>query len=469
MRRTGTIAAISTPLGEGGIGIVRLSGPQSLAIADRIFQARDGIKLSKSPTHTLHYGHIIENGGIIDEVLLTVMRAPRTYTKEDIVEINCHGGIMPLGGVLELVLKNGASLAEPGEFTKRAFLNGRIDLTQAEAVVDVIRAKTALSLRAAVSQLKGNFSRKVEDARHNLLNLLVKVEASVDFPGEDAVKQHWPKAGVETLNRQEVKEGLSGMVDSLSKLIATAKSGKLLREGIKVAICGKPNVGKSTLFNALLGEDRAIVTATAGTTRDTIEETINAEGFPVNLMDTAGLRKPRGEIGKESVIRSRRSMKEADLVLLVLDDSEVLSCEDKVIMGEVKDKTTILVINKIDLPQRLNMDEAKKALPDKRIVRISAIRKTGFSQLKRAIVGMFWQGGVLSPETALVTNARYKNALLMARESLQNARESLGSQVPLEFIALDIRSSINVLGEIVGEVATEDILKEIFSRFCIGK
>ncbi|MCD5391144.1 tRNA modification GTPase [candidate division NPL-UPA2 bacterium] len=490
-KRTGrdTIAAISTPLGEGGIGIVRLSGPQSLAIAERIFQARDGIKPSQSPTHSLHYGHITQNGEIIDEVLLTVMRAPRTYTREDIVEINCHGGIVPLRKVLDLTLKEGACLAEPGEFTKRAFLNGRIDLAQAEAVVDVIRAKTSLSLKTAMSQLRGNFSRKVEDLRTLVVNFIAKVEANLDFPDEDVVKhthtqpkampkaakgnatplQHRPKAGVESLNWQEMREELSEVVDSLNKLIATAKNGKVLREGIRVAISGKPNVGKSSLFNALLGENRTIVTATAGTTRDTIEETINIKGIPLNLVDTAGLREAQGEIGRQSVARSRRSMGEADLVLLVLDGSGALSREDRTIMEEVKDRAAILVINKMDLPRGIDISEVKEALPGKRIVRISATRKSGLPMLKRAIVDMFWQGKVLSPETALVTNARHKNALLRAKESLQNCRSSLQSQVPLEFIALDLRAALNSLGEIVGETATEDILNQIFSQFCIGK
>ena len=454
-----TIAAISTPLGEGGIGIARLSGPQSLAIADRIFQGKDGIKPSESPTHTLQYGHITQNGEIIDEVLLTVMRAPYTYTREDIVEINCHGGIVPLGRVLDLTLKEGACLAEPGEFTKRAFLNGRIDLAQAEAVVNVIRAKTSLSLKAAMSQLRGHFSRKVEGLRTTLVNLIAKVEADGDFPDED----------VESLNWQDIGRELSEMVDSLSKLIATAKSGKLLREGIRAVIAGKPNVGKSSLFNALLGEDRAIVTAVPGTTRDVIEETVNIKGIALNLADTAGLRKAEGEIEKESVTRSRHSMGEADLILLTLDGSGPLSREDRAIMEEVKDRAAILVINKMDLPQRLNIRQVKEALPDKRIVRISATRKTGLLELKQAVADMFWQGEVLSPETALVTNARHKDALLKAKESLQNCRSSLQSQVPLEFIALDLRSSLNSLGEIVGKTATEDILNRIFSQFCIGK
>ncbi len=506
-----TVAAISTPLGEGGIGIVRLSGPQSLAIADRIFQGKDGIKPSQSPTHTLHYGHITQNGEIIDEVLLTVMRAPRTYTREDIVEINCHGGIVPLGRVLDLTLKKGACLSEPGEFTKRAFLNGRIDLAQAEAVIDVIRAKTRLSLKAAVSQLSGHFSREVEDLRNLLVNILAKVEANADFPEEDAVKrgetpqstvkqcrfsgsadsqavpfacstltchtekqcpkgrQHWPKAGVGSLNWQDIRRELVPIVDDLSKLIATAKSGKLLREGIRAAISGKPNVGKSSLFNALLGENRTIVTAVPGTTRDVIEETVNIKGIPLNLADTAGLRKAEGEIEKESVTRSRHSMGEADLILLTLDGSGTLSQEDRAIMEELKDRTAILVINKKDLPQRIDIKEVKEALPDKRIVRISATRKTGLLELRQAVADMFWQGEVLSPETALVTNARHKDALLKAKESLQNCRDSLQSQVPLEFIALDLRASINSLGEIVGETATEDILNRIFSQFCIGK
>lgn len=454
-----TIVAISTPLGEGGIGIVRLSGPDSLALADRIFQGKDGRKPSRMPTHSLHYGHILAKGKLIDEVLLTVMRAPRTYTREDIVEINCHGGIVPLRKVLELTLKEGARLAEPGEFTRRAFLNGRINLAQAEAVVEMIRAKTDLSLRVAISQLRGHLSTKVEYIRKKLAKLRAKVEAIIDFPEED----------VEVLRREDIRKEVEKLKVELDELLASADSGKVLREGIKTVIGGKPNVGKSSLWNALLGEERAIVTPLPGTTRDALEEIVNIQGIPLRLVDTAGLRRTRGRIERESVVRSRRSLEEADLILVILDGSEPLAGDDKDIMEASKGKVAIIVINKIDLCQRIRLGEVKRASPDKKIVRISATQRTGLPELKRAIADIFWRGGVPSPETILVTNARHKEALLRAREGLEEVTAGLNRQLPPEFIASDLRSVLSSLGEIVGETATEEILDHIFSQFCIGK
>ncbi|MCD5401518.1 tRNA uridine-5-carboxymethylaminomethyl(34) synthesis GTPase MnmE [candidate division NPL-UPA2 bacterium] len=454
-----TIVAISTPLGEGGIGIVRLSGPDSLTLADRIFQGKDGRKPSRMPTHTLHYGYIMAEEIPLDEVLLTIMRAPRTYTREDIVEINCHGGIVPLKKVLELTLKKGARLAEPGEFTKRAFLNGRIDLAQAEAVVETIRAKTNLSLRVAISQLRGYLSTKVEHIRRNLLRLIAKVEVVIDFPEED----------VEVLGEEDIRKEVKKLKAELEELLASADSGKVLREGIKTVIGGKPNVGKSSLWNALLGEERAIVTPLPGTTRDTLEEIVNIQGFPLRLMDTAGIRRARGRIERESVVRGRRSLEEADLALVVLDGSEPLAGDDKGLMEELKGKTAIIVINKIDLGQKIKLGEVKRAWPGKKIVRISATQGTGLPELKRAIADIFWRGGTPSPETILVTNARHKEVLLRAREGLKEVVAGLNRQLPPEFIASGLRSVLNSLGEIGGETATEEILDEIFSEFCIGK
>jgi len=355
-----TIAAISTPLGEGGIGIVRLSGPDSLAIADRIFRNQDGRNPSRMSTHSLCYGHIIAAGKPIDEVLLTVMRAPRTYTREDIVEINCHGGIVPLRQVLELTLKEGARLAEPGEFTRRAFLNGRIDLAQAEAVVETIRAKTDLSLRAAMSQLQGKLSAQVEGMQASLGKLLANVEASIDFAGD----------GGGVFPEEDLRKEVELLTVELEALLASAESGRVLREGIKTVIAGRPNVGKSSLWNALLGEERAIVTSLPGTTRDALEEMVDVRGIPLRLVDTAGIRKARGRIERESVVRSRRSLQEADLALIVLDGSVPLSGDDQEIGEEARGKETVLVINKIDLPQRLESGDVKRVWPGKKIVRL---------------------------------------------------------------------------------------------------
>ncbi len=454
-----TIAAISTPLGEGGIGIVRLSGPDSLAVADRIFQGKEGGKPSLLPTHSLHYGYIISKGIPIDEVLLTVMRAPRTYTREDIVEINCHGGIVPLRKVLELTLKEGARLADPGEFTRRAFLNGRIDLAQAEAVVEIIKAKTDLSLKVASSQLQGRLSARVEDVRKKIRGLLVKVELTIDFSEED----------VGVFKEEDIRQEVEKIKLELDELLTSADHGKVLREGMKTVIGGKPNVGKSSLWNALLGEGRAIVTPLPGTTRDALEEIVNIRGFPLRLVDTAGIRKARGRIERESVIRSRQSLEEADLVLIVLDGSAPLGGDDKDIREELEGKAAIIIINKIDLGQRIKLREVKRIWPGKRIVRISATQGLGLAELKKAIADTFWQGEVPSPETILVINARHKESLLRARKGLDGVTHGLNRRLPPEFIVSDFRLVLNSLGEVGGETATEEILDEIFSRFCIGK
>ncbi len=452
--------AISTPLGEGGIGIVRLSGPDSLAIADSIFRGKDdGYKPSRMPTHTLHYGYIMAQETPLDEVLLTVMRAPRTYTREDIVEINCHGGIVPLRKVLELTLKEGARLAEPGEFTRRAFLKGRIDLAQAEAVAETIRARTDLSLQVAISQLRGHLSLKVEHMKTSLVKLIAKVEVVIDFPEEE----------VGVPQEEEIKKGVERLKGELEELLASADSGKVLREGLRTVIGGRPNVGKSTLWNALLGEERAIVTSLPGTTRDTLEETVDIQGISLRLVDTAGIRRTRGRIERESVMRGRRSLKEADLTLIVLDGSEPLTGDDKDIMKELKEKVTVIVINKIDRGQRIKLEEVKRAWPNKKIVRISALQGRGLPELKKALVDIFWRGEVPSPETLLVTKARHKEALSRAKEGLEEVLTGLERQLSPEFIASGLRLALKSLGEIGGETATEEILDHIFSQFCIGK
>jgi tRNA modification GTPase len=454
-----TIAAVSTPLGEGGIGIIRLSGPNSLSIADKIFKSKNGKKPSSLPTYTTHYGHIVRKGKRIEEVILTVMRAPRSYTREDIVEINCHGGIVPLKQVLDLVLEDGARMASPGEFTKRAFLNGRIDLSQAEAVVDLIRAKTEEASQVALAQLEGKLSEEVKKIREEIISLLAIVEAAIDFPEED----------IERLSGKEMLKRTRKISQGLERLLSTAEKGKVLREGINTVIAGRPNVGKSSLMNAFLREKRVIVTPVPGTTRDTIEEIVNIEGIPLKVIDTAGIRKVRSVVEKAGVERSRLYLERADLVLLILDGSENLAREDRELIKKAKDRDLIVVINKIDLPQKIGLEKLKKLLPGKRIIKISALYGNGLSSLEKYIGRMLWKGKISSPQTVMVTRARHKEALLGAQESIKRVLESLKSKMSEEFLALDLKAALDNLGEIVGETTTEDILDKIFSEFCIGK
>ena len=465
-RERETIVAISTPIGEGGIGIVRLSGPRSLAIADQIFKGKNCSKPSEAPTHTLHYGHIISNGEILDEALLTVMKAPLTYTREDVVEINCHGGIILLRKVLELVLKKGIRLAEPGEFTKRAFLNGRIDLTQAEAVSEIISAKTELALKSALSQLWGEFSKRLKQISTKLTGLLAQVEASIDFPEED----------INSSTASELTGDVAKLISHLEELLVTARENKLLREGVAVTLVGRPNVGKSTLLNTLLGRERAIVTSIPGTTRDIIEESLDIDGLPVRLIDTAGIRKAKSPLSAESIRRTRMAASEADLILLVLDGSVPLSGADMKIIKEVREKKTLIVINKIDLPVRIEKDKIAEALTAEGILRVSAKNRSGISELKKAIASLFQKDKPSLPEPFFLANFRHQLVLEKAKEYLQNAYgllETAGrreaGEVPFELIAFELRSAQQSIGEITGEVTTDDILNEIFSRFCIGK
>ncbi len=457
-----TISAVSTPRGEGGIGIVRLSGPCSLSIAEKIFQSRQNrFSISEARTHTITYGHIIdpETGDRVDEVLVSVMRAPRTYTREDVVEINCHGGSVPLARVLEITLRMGARLAEPGEYTKRAFLNGRIDLAQAEAVADIIRAKTDLSLKVAVSQLQGRLSERINHIRSDLMDLLASVEASIDFPDED----------LDYITLEEINERTGSMISDLESLLATADEGKVITEGLRGVIIGRPNVGKSSLFNELLKENRAIVTPIPGTTRDAIEEFVNLDGVPLKLVDTAGLRQANDVIEIESMERTRVHLDNADLLLLVMDTSEPLTQEDKEIISLAGDRNAVIVLNKIDLPRQLDGNEVHSLVKDRPVVEISATKGTGLSRLKSVIRDLAVREAPDSSEAVFVTRVRHKVALRKAKESLQYAMESAQKGMPLELISVDLRGALKSLGEIVGETASQDILHQIFSRFCIGK
>lgn len=453
-----TIAAISTPVGEGGIGIVRLSGTDALNIVEKIFKNNKKKSLKELQTYTLHYGRIIEpeTNEIIDEVVLSIMKSPKSYTREDVVEINCHGGIIPLKKTLELVIKLGARLAEPGEFTKRAFLNGRIDLAQAEAVVDIIKAKTDLALKMSMEQLKGGLSSKIENISNELKELLAFLEASIDFSEDD----------IEELSNEEKIKRIKKIIDELERLINSAEYGKIIKDGIKVVIAGKPNVGKSSLLNVLLKEDRAIVTSIPGTTRDSIEETILINEIPIKLIDTAGIRETENIIEIEGVKRSKNKLESADLILLVLEGSSCLDKEDFSILSEIKNKNTIVVINKIDLYQKI---EAEK-LDSIKIVRISALKEIGIDELKKAIVSEVFAGNIpVTDGGIIVTNLRHKIALEDAMKFLMFCLKDLKGGLSEEFICISLRSALDSLGEIIGRITTEDILNIIFSKFCIGK
>lgn len=476
-----TIAAIATPLGEGGLAVIRLSGPRALAVADQSFvpAGQRSRKPSEAETHTIHYGHVVRHGQAVDEVLLSVMRAPRTFTREDVVEITCHGGILAAKTVLDTVLENGARLAEPGEFTKRAFLNGRIDLAQAEAVADLIHARTELALAAAQEQLAGKLSQRINRLRDDLLNLLAHIEAHIDFPDEDIA----PDTRDRLVNRLE--NGLAFM----DELLRTANEGQILRRGIRAAIVGRPNAGKSSLLNQLLGHDRAIVSAIPGTTRDTIEETANIRGLPVVFIDTAGLRTAGDEIEVEGIRRSRATLAKAELILHVFDLGEPLTAEDESYLAEFANRKRILVCNKLDLPRRLKMPA--RVLPASHqqspnssarseqnggqnagrtvSVDVSCLTGQGIEQLKDAIKDSVWSGEIKSEMLQVMINARHQDALQRARTAAQRTLDALRSDLTLELVALDLRIAVNAVGEIVGQTTTEDLLDSIFSQFCLGK
>ena len=459
-REEETIAAISTPFGVSGIGIVRISGSRSEAIAKKIFRPkRDS---SYFISHHFHYGEIVDsqNGNPIDEVLIVLMKSPRTYTREDIVEIHCHGGYFILQKVLELVLREGARMAHPGEFTKRAFLNGRIDLTQAEAVIDLISAKTMASLEIANQQLRGIFYDQLTLLKEGLVGRLALIEAHIDFPEEE----------IEPISSKEIKDSLEGMAAKMEEWIASYEEGKIFREGISCAIVGKTNVGKSSLLNVLLKEERAIVTPIPGTTRDVIEEVLNINGIPVRLIDTAGLRKAIDTIEQEGVKRAKQRVADSDFVLLMVDGSRSLDADDLEIFEEIKGKKKVVIINKNDLPLKISLEEVRGQFLADPIVSISALRNEGIDGLKEAIYHSLIHRDIRpSPEHLIVANIRHKTALSQVKENLLNAVKGLEEGTSLEFIAFDIRSALEALGEVVGETTTDEVLNRIFEQFCIGK
>lgn len=455
-----TIAAISTPLGESGIGIVRISGPLSESIAKNLFRPKRMQDIFIP--HHFHYGEIIDpqNGAPVDEVLIVLMKAPKTYTREDIVEIHCHGGYFILQKVLELVLAQGARIAQPGEFTKRAFLNGRIDLTQAEAVIDLIRAKTKEGLEIASQQLRGLLYKEMAILRERLIEHLALLEAHIDFPEEE----------FEIIALEKLVGDLGSMIQKIDEWISSYQEGRVFREGISCAIIGKTNVGKSSLLNVLLKQERAIVTPIPGTTRDVIEEVLNIHGVPVRLMDTAGLRKTGDSIEKEGVIRTKERAANADLILFVLDGSRLLEEDDLEIASEIKEKKKVVILNKRDLPQKIFFEELKNLFPEDPVVSISALKHEGIEGLKRTIYTTLIHKEVrVSPEHMIVANIRHKNLLFEIKESLSRAMSGLEEAIPYEFIAFEIRSALNSLSEMVGETTTEEILNRIFEQFCIGK
>jgi len=452
-----TIAAIATPLGEGGLAVVRLSGSQALAVAERSFQpvGPSSRRPTDAATHTIHYGNIVRQGNVVDEVLLSVLRAPRTYTREDVVEITCHGGLLPAKLVLDTLLENGARLAEPGEFTKRAFLNGRLDLAQAEAVADLIHSRTDLALAAANEQLAGKLSQRVNQLRDQMVQTLAHIEAHLDFPEEDIA----PDTKDQLLTRLE--RGVAFM----DELLRTANEGQILRRGIRAAIVGRPNVGKSSLLNQLLGRDRAIVSPIPGTTRDTIEETASIRGLPVVFVDTAGLREAADDIEVEGVRRSRETLAQAELILHVMDAAAPWTPADEKYLAEFTAQRRILVRNKMDLPAQWELPAGQNAP----VVEVSCLTGHGLEALKDAIKELVWSGEIKAEMLQVMINARHQDALRRAREAALRAAAALREDQTLDLVALDLRIAVNAVGEIVGKTATEDLLDAIFSQFCIGK
>ena len=454
-----TIAAVATSCGVAGIGIVRISGKDALAIAGRIFVSRDKTGVFDFKAYTLHYGWIVRPGDktIVDEVLLGLMRAPRSYTREDVVEINCHGGIVAVRAVLELVLENGCRLADPGEFTKRAFLNGRIDLSQAEAVLDIIRAKTDGALKLGSEQLRGALSSQLRKIRKIILDQLVVLEANIDFPEEEI-----GSADLKVI-RKRLEEG--GLL--LKELLDSSAQGRIMREGISVVICGKPNSGKSSLLNALLKQERSIVTAVAGTTRDTIEEIIDIKGIPVRIVDTAGILEPRDLVEKKAIQRAKRYIDLADLVIVLFDGSRALSADDWLLIKRVKNKLALAVINKVDLRQKIKETRIRENF--KQTIRISAKKMRNIKLLEEAIAQLVYKGHVIPAEPILVSNIRHIEKIKKAQKLIAESLSSLDNKVSIEFISQNIKGAIGYLDDILGRRFSEDLLEKIFSRFCIGK
>ena len=457
MKDFDTIAAIATAVGESGISIIRVSGDKALSIVSSIFEGKNNRKIDDISPYSMRYGKIVDKFSkeMIDEVLVSFMKGPKSFTAEDSVEINCHGGIMSTNKVLEEVIKAGARIAQPGEFTKRAFLNGRIDLSQAEAVMDLIRAKTDLSMKSALMQSEGRISREIKDIRHDLLGVIAHIEATVDFPEED----------LEEMTSDKIKIDLDNIINRIERLLDTASEGRIIREGLSMVIIGKPNVGKSSLLNSILMEQRSIVTDVPGTTRDVIEEYINLDGIPVKVVDTAGIRETEDLVEKIGVERSKEKISEADLVVLMLDLSRKLDSDDKEILEYIKNKKYIVILNKSDLKRELEECDFQDM---KNIIEISAKNGEGIDLLKNKIKDLFFKGEINSTDL-MITNSRHKEALYRAKEKCLASLETLNSGVSIDFASIDIRGAWINLGEVSGETLEEDIIDKIFSEFCLGK
>ncbi|MDV2581605.1 tRNA uridine-5-carboxymethylaminomethyl(34) synthesis GTPase MnmE [Alkalibacillus haloalkaliphilus] len=454
-----TIAAISTPVGEGAIAIVRLTGDEAISITNQILPTKD---LQQVDSHTIHYGKIVDpkTEDQLEEVMVSVLKAPKTFTREDTIEINCHGGMVSVNRVLQLVLRHGARLAEPGEFTKRAFLNGRIDLSQAEAVMDLIRSKTDRAMSVALKQMDGRLSNLIRDLRQQLIETVAHVEVNIDYPEYD---------DVEEMTHELLRERAQYVKGEIHSLLRTAKQGKILREGIATAIIGKPNVGKSSLMNVLAHENKAIVTDVPGTTRDVIEEYVNVRGVPLRLIDTAGIRETEDIVEKIGVERSRQALQDADLILLVLNGNEPFSKEDQALFEAARDLDVIAIVNKTDLNQEIDMNEVTKAANGAPIITTSLVEEQGIDELEQAIADTFFDGELDQGDLTYVSNVRHIQLLEQSEDALNDALNSLEMGMPLDLIQIDITRTWELLGEIIGEDVHESLIDQLFSQFCLGK
>ncbi|MDO5375811.1 MAG: tRNA uridine-5-carboxymethylaminomethyl(34) synthesis GTPase MnmE [Staphylococcus rostri] len=460
MEQLDTITSISTPMGEGAIGIVRMSGHDAVAIADKLYKGKQ--KLEQVPTHTINYGHIIdpETGDVVEEVMVSVLRAPRTFTREDIVEINCHGGILTINRVLELTMTHGARMAEPGEYTKRAFLNGRIDLSQAEAVMDFIRSKTDRASKVAMNQIEGRLSTLIQQQRQSILEVLAQVEVNIDYPEYDDVEEATTEFLLE--RSREIKEAIQQLLD-------TGVQGKIMREGLSTVIVGKPNVGKSSMLNNLIQSNKAIVTEVAGTTRDVLEEYVNVRGVPLKLVDTAGIRETEDIVERIGVERSRKALQEADLILFVLNNNEALTQEDRQLYDVIKNEDVIVIVNKTDLDRRLDIDEVQQMIGDKPLIETSMQTQQGIDALELQIRDLFFDGTVQNQDMTYVSNSRHISLLKQAKQAIQDAIEAAEAGVPMDMVQIDLTRTWELLGEIIGESASEELIDQLFSQFCLGK